>query len=124
MRLLRQSLVLALLVVGAFVVAWLLGTGTLAAEGNLGLLLAVGLEALAGLIAGYLLRSWWAALTVPLAILFGVALESLVQYGSLWQGAAVEVVPIAILVLPILIVPAAIGALIGTPLGMRVVSHA
>jgi hypothetical protein len=121
---LKQILVPALLAVGTFVVAWLLGTGALSISGNLNLWVPVGLEVLAGVIGGYLLRSWWAVLTVPIAILLGMALESLVQYGRLWQGAAAEVVPLAIIALIVLLVPTAVGTLIGVSLNRRVAAHA
>ncbi len=125
MQWLRPVLALALLVVGAFACAWLLGTGTLVVGGSLNLLVPVGLEVLAGVVGGVLLRSWWAVVAVPLALLIGVTLESLVQYGRLWQGAASEVVPLAIVVLVVLLVPAAVGAVIGVFLGRRVAaSHA
>lgn len=124
MWLLRQVLVLGLLLVGAFLLAWLLGTGKLTVGGGLNLWLPVTLEALGGLIGGYLLRSWWAVAAVPAVILIGVALEWLIQYGSLWQGSAAEVVPLAIIVLIGLLTPAAIGALIGVALGKRRASHA
>ena len=121
---LRQILALVLPLVGAFVFAGLLCTGMLAVGGNLTLGLPVGLELLAGLVGGYLLRSWWAVVAVPIAILIGVALESLVHYGSLWQRAAAEVVPLAIVVLVVLLVPAAVGALTGVALGRHAAAPA
>lgn len=123
MQLSRQVLALGLLLVGAFILAWLLGTGKLTAGGSLNLWLPVTLEALAGVIGGYLLRSWWAIATVPAVILIGVALESLIQNGRLWQGSAAEVVPLAIIVLVVLLAPVAVGALIGVALGKRGASH-
>lgn len=123
MLLLRQVLVLGLLLGGAFAFAWLLGTGKLTAGGSLNLWLPMSLEALAGVISGYLLRAWWAVAAVPAVILIGVALEWLIQYGRLWQGSVAEVVPLAIIALIVLLTPSAVGTLIGVALGKRGASH-
>ncbi len=119
----RRALGILIPLVSGLVVGWL------TAGGNLNPLFALALEGLAGLIGGFLLCSWWAALLVPVAAVVGVALALVFRSGTLAQAAqdsynsGVPLALVALVVLIGLLVPTVVGALIGAALGKRAISH-
>lgn len=115
----RQMLGLVIPLAGGIAVSWLLGSGTLTGPGGAAALAVVAVEVLGGGMSGFLLRSRWAGVLAPLAVVVGVIVSALVRTGAIVQGSRAEVVPLAIVALLVLIVPTAIGAFIGVAVGMR-----
>lgn len=83
------------------------------------------INGLAGLVGGFLFLSWWAVALVPLALVAGEGvLGPLIRYGAIAQGPMEIVGPLAVLVLAAMIVPSALGAVLGTPVGKWVAAQA
>lgn len=119
----RRTLGVMVPLVAGIALAWLVGVDVMGSNGVFIPLAVIGTDALAGILVGFLLRSWWAVALAPVALAFGVAAFSLIRAGTIAQGAIEEVVPLAIIVLAVLLLPTALGAAIGTAVGRRSATH-
>jgi hypothetical protein len=87
---------------------------------DLSLLLVAWLPFLLGVVSAALYRSWWAVLIVPTALSIGTILSISFLGGGLPNIAAPGFVEGATLFMLLGVVPMAIGAAIGTPLGKQI----
>ena len=121
---LRRVLGVLVPLAAGFVFSWLLDINALASEGPFTFItLLLVTTGLAGIVGGFLLRSWWAVAIVPIALVVGVLFGSLIRTGTIAQGPIEEVGPLAAVVLTMYLVPTALGALIGTAVGRWATAH-
>ena len=87
---------------------------------DLSLLLVVWIPFLLGVVSAALLRSWWAVLVVPTALSIGAILSIILREGGLPNIAAPGFVEGVTLFVFFGVVPMAIGAAIGAPIGKQI----